>query len=85
MWSRPRSQCGLLVLVGVALPVVRTKLGKSAGFDGAPTLVVTTRAKEINPLDMNFTHSHHPSRRRWSLLQDLPAAERPLGPRSRHL
>ena len=37
------SQCfligSLLVLVGVALPVVRTKLGKSAGFDGAPTLV----------------------------------------------
>ena len=27
------------MLVGVALPVVRTKLGKSAGFDGAPTLV----------------------------------------------
>ena len=29
----------LLVLIGIALPVVRTKLGKSAGFDGAPTLV----------------------------------------------
>ena len=37
------SQCflvgSLLVLIGIALPVVRTKLGKSAGFDGAPTLV----------------------------------------------
>ena len=26
-------------LLGIALPIVRTKLGKSAGFDGAPTLV----------------------------------------------